>query len=415
LDRLRESAPPAAYRLILSAPGNQTFSPRQLIPAVYAPSLLHAVGAGMLGPALPLYAHELEISLLSIGMLAALQGLGAVAMDVPAGLLVSRIGGRAAMSLGMLASGAGSLALALSTTPNQLFLAVPLAGAGTAIWATSRLAHVADVAPAEQRGRALAMVGGTGRIGLAVGPVIGGLLSQQLGLRAAFLGHTLLALTALVLVATQRGHRGTPGRRQEEGVHLRLLRTVADHGRSFANAGSVAVSLATLRSGRRLLVPLWGAALGLDLAQIGFVIGLGAAVDMLLFYPVGVVMDRWGRKWTIVPCLLLLSTSLALFPLTGSLASFLAVTLLAGFGNGLGSGAVMTMGADLAPSDRRGEFLGVWRLIADSGGVLAPALAGSLAQALSLGAAFPAVAVIGAIGALVMVFRVPEGLRLTKE
>ena len=147
---------------------------------------------------------------------------------------------------------------------------------------------------------------------------------------------------------------------------------------------------------------------------IGFVIGLGAPVDMLLFYPAGVVMDRWGRKWTIVPCLVLLSTSLALFPFTWSLASFLAVTLLAGFSNGLGSGAVMTMGADLAPSNRRGEFLGVWRLIADSGGVLAPALAGALAQALTLGAAFPAVAVIGGVGALVMVFRVPEGLLLTK-
>ena len=66
---------------------------------------------------------------------------------------------------------------------------------------------------------------------------------------------------------------------------------------------------------------------------------------------------------------------------------------------------------DLAPRERSGEFLGVWRLIADSGGVAAPALVGALAQAFTLGAAFVACAAIGVLGAGVLAFLVPEGLR----
>ena len=158
-------------------------------------------------------------------------------------------------------------------------------------------------------------------------------------------------------------------------------------------------------------MPLWGAWIGLDLAEIGLVIGLASAVDMTLFYPVGTVMDRWGRKWTIVPCMLTLSLSLAAIPLTGSFVSFLLVGLLGGIGNGLGSGAVMTMGADLVPPGRSGEFLGIWRLITDSGAVLAPALVGVLAQIFTLGAAFGASAAIGVAGALQLALRVPEALR----
>lgn len=129
-----------------------------------------------------------------------------------------------------------------------------------------------------------------------------------------------------------------------------------------------------------------------------------------LFYPVGVVMDRWGRKWTIVPCLVLLVASMLCVPFTQGFASFLLAGLLGGFANGLGSGAVMTMGSDLAPRENSGEFLGVWRLISDSGAVLSPAIVGGLAQLLTLSAAFYGAATFGVAGTFVLVVFVGDGL-----
>jgi len=385
----------------------------RLIPNVYAPSLLHAVGYGMLGPAIPLYAQQLGVPFAVIGLLVAVQGLGAMAADVPAGVVVSRFGGRRIMAFGLVASAVGAVALGVSASPAQLFLAVPLVGVGTAAWGTARLAYVADVAPVEQRGRALAMIGGSSRIGLTLGPVLGGLIGEAFGLQAAFLGHAAIVVLALAGVLSRRADGRTPhgpAGPGEDRAHARVLRTVVDHRRSLATAGSVALSLAMLRSARRILVPLWGAWIGLDLAEIGLAIGLASAVDMTLFYPVGVVMDRWGRKWTIVPSLVTLATSLALLPLTASFVPFVGVGLLGGLGNGLGTGAIMTMGADLAPRERPGEFLGVWRLIADVGGMLAPAIVGAVAQAVALGAACLVSASVGAAGALLLGLWVPEGL-----
>jgi len=399
----------------LSDKSEDAFPLRRLIRTVYAPSLLHAAGIGMLGPAIPLFALQLDVPLGLIGLLMAVQGIGAVLADIPAGLLMSRFGGRVAMSIGVTASAAGAVALGLSQTPLQLFLAVPLVGIGLAIWATSRLTYVAQAVPIEWRGRALALVGGSGRVGMTVGPILGGLLGESFGIQAAFFGHVAFAGLALVLIST--GRRGADRQIQAglERAHRRVLRTLVDHRRMFATAGSVAVSLVMVRSARGVLIPLWGAWLGLDLAEIGLVIGLASAIDMTFFYPVGVVMDRWGRKWTIIPCLVTLSLALALIPFTQGFVSFLLVGLLGGIGNGLGSGAVMTLGADLAPPERSGEFLGVWRLISDSGGVLSPALVGGLAQAMTLGAAFFAASVIGVGGALLMALRVPEGLRRRRE
>ena len=64
--------------------------------------------------------------------------------------------------------------------------------------------------------------------------------------------------------------------------------------------------------------------------------------------------------------------------------TLLLAAMLVGLGNGLGSGLMMTLGADLAPPGATGEFLGVWRLIGDVGAVAGPLMVGLVAAAVGL-------------------------------
>jgi len=382
-----------------------------LVRGIYVPTVLHAVGYSMLAPALPLHARDLALSLGAIGLLSTVQGVASLSANLPTGFGVARFGGRPMLLAGLGLAAVGSVGLAVAGSGGALFLAVPWLGAGTATWGTARLAYTADLVPPLERGRVLATVGGVSRIGLAIGPFVGGVLGDAFGLRTVFVGHAVCAGLAWLLVASVRADAAASGGRAPAGAGPGLAATLLASRRAFATAGAVAFALATLRAGRVLLVPLWGAALGLSFSQIGFVIGAAAIVDMSLFVPVGRVMDRFGRKWTFVPCMLVLAASLALYPWTGALGAYLAVAVLGGFGNGLGAGAIMTLGADLAPRHAASAFLGAWRTVAELGGIVAPALAGGLAQSLSLAAAFPALAAIGVAGALLMAFRVPEGLQ----
>jgi hypothetical protein len=103
---------------------------------------------------------------------------------------------------------------------------------------------------------------------------------------------------------------------------------------------------------------------------------------------------------------------LALLPLASGFYSLLAVAVLLGFANGIGTGVVMIIGADLArASGRHGQFLGLWRLIGDLGIGGAPLLAGTIAGSAGLAAASLTVAGLGVAGALVMAFVVAETLR----
>jgi MFS family permease len=131
---------------------------------------------------------------------------------------------------------------------------------------------------------------------------------------------------------------------------------------------------------------------------------------MTLFYPVGIVMDRFGRKWAGVPCLVMVSVGLIVIPFTRDFVALLLAGLLIGFGNGLGAGINMTLGSDFSPRGRRAEFLGAWRLIADVGSVSGPLLIAAITSAVSLAAAGFLAAAIGVTGAGILGWFVPETL-----
>ena len=165
-------------------------------------------------------------------------------------------------------------------------------------------------------------------------------------------------------------------------------------------------------TGRNSIIPLYAAdVVGLDLEAIGWIVTLSAAIDLAMFYPAGVIMDRYGRKYASVPSFLLQGIGMALVPLSSTFGGLLMATLVIGFGNGIGSGTLLTLGSDLAPKDSMGEFLGVWRLIGDVGQTGAPLAVGGVADLVGLAMSTLVMAGVGLAAAAVLGLLVPETLQ----
>jgi MFS family permease len=170
--------------------------------------------------------------------------------------------------------------------------------------------------------------------------------------------------------------------------------------------GVLAIGLA--RSSRVVVVPLWAEHVGLDAAQTSLVFAAAAFVEVVLFYPAGTVMDRHGRVWVAVPVTLLLGLGLVALPFTTTLAGVGALALLMGVGNGLGSGIVMTLGADAAPTVGRAPFLGVWRLLSLVGHNGAAIVVGAVAAVATIGVASVAVGLMTLVGGAWLARWLPE-------
>jgi MFS family permease len=387
---------------------------RLLVP-VYAPSLLMAISQEALIILLPLYVIDLGATPAFAALIVGLRGLGILAFDVPAGMLVARFGDKPVL-LGGLALILGALLVLGLTTQLWLIAAAAWAlGAGHAAWMLGRQSYLADSCAPRELGRAIAAMAGLQRGGALVGPVVGGVLAGATSYPTAFLAGAAMAIAAALMVIAFARDVGAPETSANAGLRgtLHVLRS---ERRVLATAGVSALVLQLMRATRQLLVPLVGQALALDVTAIGLVYSLSTVVDISLFYPSGVLADRWGRKWSAVPSMLLYAAGLAWLAFASGFTSLLGAALLLGLANGLGTGVVMIIGADLSRrSAQQGQFLGLWRLIGDIGISAAPLLTGVLVDTVSLAAASLAVAGIGVAGSLIMIFLVAETLQLPRH
>jgi len=385
------------------SPGEVTLG--SLILPVYIPSFLLSAGSGILSTFLPLFLESLGAGISTVALLVGIGSAGVLVFDLPSGFLVSRFGERRAL----IASGLLIIAAALLVAGGRglalVTIGVFLSYAGASFWILGRLSFLRSVLRSEQRGRGLATVGGLMRLGLLCGPIAGGYLAQSAGYRWAFFGIAVLAAISLILFlvserridkAPRAAAAAPPGRPADLRSLLQVLRRCRG---AFLTAGLSMLLLNVVRSGRSLVFPLWGGRLGFDASQIGLAAGIAAAADALMFLPAGIVTDRLGRNWSAIGSFLVLAAGMAAVPITRTYASYLLVGVLAGVGNGLGSGINMTLGADLAEGSDPAVFLGLWRLVTDVGVAAAPLLISLVAGLLALGPASLATAGIGLAGA----------------
>ncbi len=140
-------------------------------------------------------------------------------------------------------------------------------------------------------------------------------------------------------------------------------------------------------------------------------IGVSATVDFALFYVAAGDGPVRGAV-SAIPGLVGLGIGFFVLALThdvpGAEAWFTGVALLFGIANGLSSGVILTLGADLAPQANPAPFLAAFRTIGDAGGAAAPLILAAVTSAVSIMAASATMGVLGFVGAAILWRYVPR-------
>ncbi|MET0736165.1 MAG: MFS transporter [Microbacterium sp.] len=400
---------------------------------IYGPTVLFALGEGAVIPLIPVIAAQLGADVATAALVASALVVGQLCGNIPAGWAVARIGERYTMAIAGGLSLAGVVGLALAPSLPLCAIAIFLIGFCAAAFGLARHSFMTTRVPLSFRARALSLLGGSFRLGMFIGPfVAAGLLALFGDEHAAiwFFGGCLIATVLLVLLgpdpesqlAESTTGRGDSTVAEDTGEavtgsiptseRVGVFRTMWRFRRVLSRLGLAAASLSAVRSARQVVLPLWGVSIGLDAQTIALVVGISGAIDFALFYASGQVMDRFGRLWAALPAMLLMGLGFLALAFTHDLDSaamwFAMFAAVLGVGNGLSSGILLTLGADVAPKADPAPFLGSWRTLTDAGGAVAPLLVSAIAAAASLSIATGVVGVVGLLGAVAFVRWVPR-------
>lgn len=363
------------------------FKLRSVAFEAFGPSIVNSIGHGAVLPVLALHARDLGAGVETAALVVALLSIGQLATSLPAGALVARIGERRTLIVCGIVDMGAMLAAATAGSVLVLSLAIVLSGATWTGFLLARQGFIIEAVPMAHRARAMSSLGASHRVGLLIGPLLGAAVISWQGIPAVFVLAAAMSVASAVMAGLMRdlGHESRA--EQRSAGHASVLSVLRDHRGTLLTLGTAVVVIGASRSVRGTLLPLWADHVGMSAAETSLVFAIAAAVDIVCFVPGGWLMDHKGRSVVAVPVVLAVAVGALLLPLATGLVGVLAVAVLIAIGNGLGSGIVMTIGADTAPAVGRAQYLGGWRLCGDIGNTSGPLLVSGIAALAPLGVA----------------------------
>ncbi len=385
---------------------------------LYTSTLLAGMWA-MILPTIPVLAMSFQISPGTAAQIVTALAVGRFVGLPVSGVILDRLGTRTALIAGPAAACIAALLGAAMPWFSLMLFFILLIGAADSVWVIAREVAGIDLARQDQRGRILSGFHGVNNIGLALGPVVGGVLTESIGFRGVFFVYGACAGLAVALGFPTKDskpvHKEAPASATVKGwslaalsARLRGLKEIFHQIPPDLRSTYVVLVLATLTSfmhrvTTQSMLPLYGSAqLGLGPKEIGLLFSISGFFVFLMILPAGFVIDKIGRKWATVPSTGIPAIAFLLIPFVESFFQLAVLLAFLGVANGLSLGSLATSTFDVVPPSARGRLQAARRTVAEIGAVGAPLLGGILADKFNPAVPFLAYAPLLVLSALLL-------------
>ena len=383
---------------------------------LYTSALLAGMWS-MMVPAVPVMATAFAVSPGTAAQTITALALGRFAGMPLSGVVLDRLGTRAALTAGPALACSAALLAGITPWFSLILALLFLIGVGESIWVIAREVAGIDLTRQDQRGRVLSGFHGINNLGLALGPLFGGLLTEAVGFRAVFFGYAACAVTSVFLglaVDAAPTPPPAPSARVADwgfaalGQRLRGLKDLFQQISPDLRTTYIVLVLATFTSfmhrvTTQSMLPLLATAqMGLSPKEIGMLFTISGFSVFAMILPAGFVIDKVGRKWATVPSTGIPAVAFLLIPFANNFFQLAVLISFLGIANGLSLGSLATSTYDVVPPSARGRLQAARRTLAEIGGVAAPLLGGYLADRFNPGVPFLAYAPLLVLSAILL-------------
>jgi MFS family permease len=336
--------------------------------------------------------------------------------NLAAGALADRFGRKPVLIAGWLIGLPVPLLLILAPDWAWIVVANVLLGVNQGLtWSTTVIMKIDLVGPA-RRGLAMGLNEAAGYGAVALTALATGAIAEQAGLRPApfllglaYAGLGLAASTVLVRETSGHVAHAEATRPSTDGLSWRAVfirTTFRDRSLSAACQAGLANNL---NDGMAWgLLPLYYAAAGLSVAEIGLLAAAYPAVWAVGQVGTGALSDRIGRKPLIVAGMLLQAVAIGVIAAGSTFGVWLVASALLGLGTAMVYPTLLATIADVAEPAWRGSAVGVYRMWRDLGFAVGAIVAGLVAAAAGIAAAIWLVAVVTAGSGIIVLGRMRE-------
>lgn len=342
------------------------------------------LGSGIVVPLLPLYAESLGASGFWLGVIFAAFPLSRILTTPIFGRLSDRKGRKLFISIGLLAYGVISFGFIWVNTVFQLVLLRFLHGMAGALILPIAQAYVGDISPPGEEGKWMGYANAAFLSGFGVGPLMGGVLTDYMGIDVAFLamgGLSLLAFAITVFFLPETSRRHSPD----------SYPSFRDMSRGGMMSGLFAFRV-TLTMGRAIFftfLPILAVGrLGLSPSLIGVLLAAHILLMSLLSIPSGRIADRLNRRFLVVCGCLVSFVFLISVPIGDNFGLLLASAALGSLGSAIAVPAASALVVEEGRTYGMGSSIALFSIALSIGMVVGPVVGGAITDFAGLNSAF---------------------------
>ena len=358
------------------------------------------LGSGIVVPLLPLYAEDLGAGGLWIGVVYASYPIARVLATPIVGRISDRSGRKRYISIGLFIYGVVSFGFTLVTSAPQLVFLRLLHGVAGAMILPVAQAYVGDISPTGEEGKWMGYANAAFMGGFGFGPLLGGVLSEYLGMDAAFVAMGSLSIIAFVIAIIFLPEI-TPQRSAAAYPSLR------DMAKSTLMSGLISVRLALsmgMATFFAFLPVLAANDLGLSVSLIGTLVATYMLLSAVLAVPFGRIADRLNRKILVVSGCVVSALFLFAVPSGQSFNTLLAIAVVGSIGSAITVPAASALAVQVGREYGMGFSIALLSVAQSVGAAVGPIVGGAVAEYVSLNSAFLLGAVMSVFGAGVFVW-----------
>ncbi len=311
--------------------------------------MLFFASFNMLIPDLPAYLADLGGAKYK-GFIISLFTLTAMCSRPFSGKLADTVGRVPVMMVGSLVCFVCSLLYPLLSTVSGFLLLRLVHGFSTGFKPTGQAAYLSDIIPADRRGEAMGLLGTASSIGMAGGPAVGGLLSNQFGIDVMFYCSSAFALISAVILA---GIKETV--KEKHGFSVSLLKV---NRSDLFDSRVIAPCIVMLFLGYSYgsvftLLPDFGEHVGIKNKGLLFTYMTIASLAVRLVG--GKASDRWGRKPVLQICAIMVLLSMLVIAFAETSLQLILGIAFYGFAQGATSPTLLAWATDLSDPKFKGR------------------------------------------------------------
>lgn len=363
-----------------------------------------AIGVGIITPLLPIYINSLGASGFMIGVIFSSFSFSMAIFTPFIGRSSDKIGKKIYITWGFALSTIIALAYVWVTSPSQLIVVRFLNGISIAMILPIIMAYIGDMTQPGSEGSYMGIYSMAMFLGMAAGPVLGGIIVDKFGTAPAFYafsGGMGIAFFMTLLWLPSRTS-DTPA-----VVSAAPIKEIMASGplKGLLVFGFI---LAIAQSGLMVFLPLLANNQKLSMPQIGILASVFIFTAGIMQAPFGWLANRWNRGLLVVCSTFFVGVGLIFLPLAHGFMSLLVLGAFLGIASALGVPAANSMIVEHSRQIGIGVVSGSFNASNNVGSIIGPIAAGIVMDLININYAFYLIAAIFIVGTIIFYYYARE-------